>query len=88
MLETDSAASGHAVAAVLVGKRVNSTADAETHSVTGREKPNETVRLFLSLSRSFTTLGSGQRKFTFLCLYLKIRLIFFFSPRRKLSVLI
>lgn len=50
---------------LLFGKRVNSTADAETahtvtHSVKGREKPNETVRLSLSLSRSFTTLGSGQ----------------------------
>lgn len=60
MLETDSAASGHELAAVLVGKRVNSTADAETHSVKGREKHNETAKLFLSLSRSFTTLGSGQ----------------------------
>ncbi len=45
------------------------------------KKPNETVGLLLSLSRSFTTLGSGQRKFTFPRLYLKIRLIFFLPQK-------
>lgn len=59
-LETDSAAPGHELAAVLAGKQVRSAADAEAHSVKGREKPNETAKLFVSLSRSFTSLGSGQ----------------------------